>query len=599
MNDQAMESSLFRKLRFTPITDLFRGRLSARLDWAGVIRSSSLPADLKHLVTQLTRRTRLWREERVDVANELIAHFTDGLAAGETESTLVQAFGNERVAARMIRRAKLRNRPLWWQIGRVCRWMMIALLVFYALLSVYFFIGRPTVGVDYLAIINKPILATAESDRAWPLYRRAVLGMDDAAKWREVFNYDMDRKHWPLIKAWLLVHKEQIDLAREGTSKPYLGNILSLSDDPELNPDPKKAVGPFNEGGPLISIRLPLNVTREMAELLTYDSKLAATQGDGTRCVQDISAVIHLANQVHRHDGFLITGLISNSIFWSAVDQTQRILHQDPSVFSDAQLQALAHELAGPKVAADFLNVADERLSMLDIIQRVYTDDGHADGRMTPAGIRLLSMFPSAAVPTEHGAEKALGPVTILVIASRKELQTEYDRGWNAFDSAAHRPLREVDINALEAPAALYRNSRFAVAKYALLGAFAPAMLSPLVRAEKCLGERDGTEVGLALELYRRHHGEYPKDLSALVPSMLPEIPADRITGEPVHYRLVDGKPLIYSVGADRVDDGGQPATIRHSTDLSGAARWRPEEKTIKGDWILYPDVLPTIEDEQ
>jgi hypothetical protein len=173
MSEQLVESSFLRKLQFTPLSDLLWGKLSARLDWEGIVRSSSLPAELKELISRLTRRTRLWREERVDVVRELIAHFTDGLAAGETETTLVQAFGNEQIAARMIRRAKVRNRPLWWKIGRVVRWVLIAFFVFYGVLAIYFFSGRPSVRVDYLAILNEPKLATAESDRAWPLYRHA------------------------------------------------------------------------------------------------------------------------------------------------------------------------------------------------------------------------------------------------------------------------------------------------------------------------------------------------------------------------------------------------------------------------------------------
>jgi hypothetical protein len=73
----------------------------------------------------------------------------------------------------------------------------------------------------------------------------------------------------------------------------------------------------------------------------------------------------------------------------------------------------------------------------------------------------------------------------------------------------------------------------------------------------------------------------------------LPSVPADRITGDPVRYALVDGKPVVYSVGADRVDDGGRPAKPSHgrsSTDPSAAAVWDvPPAKAPRGDWVLYP----------
>jgi hypothetical protein len=92
---------------------------------------------------------------------------------------------------------------------------------------------------------------------------------------------------------------------------------------------------------------------------------------------------------------------------------------------------------------------------------------------------------------------------------------------------------------------------------------------------------------GIALELYRQEHGVYPENLNALVPKFLPEVPVDRITGGPIHYRIVAGRPLLYSVGADRKDDEG-----RYELNPQQAAYWDSNtENKPKGDWILYPTV--------
>jgi hypothetical protein len=78
----------------------------------------------------------------------------------------------------------------------------------------------------------------------------------------------------------------------------------------------------------------------------------------------------------------------------------------------------------------------------------------------------------------------------------------------------------------------------------------------------------------------------------------LPAVPADRITGDPLRYRLVGGKPLVYSVGSNRVDDGGRtPAECGRPSQSTlrpnSAARWGvPVEDAVPGDWVLYP--LPT-----
>jgi len=84
--------------------------------------------------------------------------------------------------------------------------------------------------------------------------------------------------------------------------------------------------------------------------------------------------------------------------------------------------------------------------------------------------------------------------------------------------------------------------------------------------------------------------------LSALVPQLLPEVPADRITGDPVRLRILDSRPLVYSVGADRKDDGGRPAraknsqTSRYLAESQIAAVWDAKPDSIPdGDWVLYP----------
>jgi len=66
-------------------------------------------------------------------------------------------------------------------------------------------------------------------------------------------------------------------------------------------------------------------------------------------------------------------------------------------------------------------------------------------------------------------------------------------------------------------------------------------------------------QIACALGRYRMAHGEYPGTLDALVPQFIEKLPHDLIGGEPLHYRRTsDGKFLLYSVGWNETDDGGQ-----------------------------------------
>jgi hypothetical protein len=78
------------------------------------------------------------------------------------------------------------------------------------------------------------------------------------------------------------------------------------------------------------------------------------------------------------------------------------------------------------------------------------------------------------------------------------------------------------------------------------------------------------------LERYRLAHSDYPETLDALVPQFVEKLPHDIIGGQPLHYRrTADGKFLLYSVGWNETDDGGQPSQIKNG-----------QMDFTKGDWV-------------
>ena len=78
-------------------------------------------------------------------------------------------------------------------------------------------------------------------------------------------------------------------------------------------------------------------------------------------------------------------------------------------------------------------------------------------------------------------------------------------------------------------------------------------------RAAEAEARRRLMFTALALERYRLRHGDYPKELRALVPEFLKTEPIDFMDGQPLRYRLgEDGRFVLYSVGLDCVDNGGE-----------------------------------------
>jgi hypothetical protein len=81
--------------------------------------------------------------------------------------------------------------------------------------------------------------------------------------------------------------------------------------------------------------------------------------------------------------------------------------------------------------------------------------------------------------------------------------------------------------------------------------------------AERAVQTETSRQVALAaiaLKRYQLRHGQLPPTLEALAPELLPTVPWDYLGAQPLRYRpKADGTYLLYSVGMDGNDDGGDP----------------------------------------
>lgn len=87
-----------------------------------------------------------------------------------------------------------------------------------------------------------------------------------------------------------------------------------------------------------------------------------------------------------------------------------------------------------------------------------------------------------------------------------------------------------------------------------------PALEKSLFRSFRLETQQSLTSAAIALQRYRFKHGKYPTTLTELLPEFLPGVPLDYMNGQPLRYLLKeDGNFVLYSVGDDGVDDGGDP----------------------------------------
>jgi hypothetical protein len=616
---------IWRRLWHTRLRDAIRGRIDGSLDWRQLVATTNLPPEMVNMIGQVVRRTRLWRSEKVDVARELIAHFQDGLSTGRLPQQLLLPFGDARVAAQLIRRAKKRNRPWPWHVWRWSCWSCLALFSVYVLMAGYLLLGQPSVTTDYLKSVNARAFAAPRAERAWPLYREALLEMgaqstaqDPEAPFTQAGNVRPDSENWPAAEQFLSRHAAAVAKLRQAGQRASLGlqvgttaesfapeDRVFLPDQMQKRSQPSgNSVADVGHSMLIAAILPQLTLLNQASSLLATDCRRAARAMDAESAFDDVQAQLGMCRHV-QETSFLVSALIAGSIQTTACTTVSDVLLEHPDLWSKEQLLDLAHSFSRTHVGWRRA-LEGERAMFYDIVQRVYTDDGEGDGRLTQAGMRLLNAVPQVVFGgTEHPKAEgqasdsllmALLPAANFMVASRREMADLYDQFLDQSAKLIDAPIWDGEGSGASRLMEPLENSQLRALRYVLVSLFAPATSAAARKAAFCRAAQDGVLIGIALELYRREHGDWPESLAALTPRWLPEVPVDRITGDVLHYKIDAGAPLVYSVGIDLDDDGGRLPFDSLKAETAGRLfdefrfpnTRRADDPANDGDWIIW-----------
>ncbi len=592
----AAKQGVIRRMLNTPMRDFVRGRFSGRLDLRQCLRDAQLPNELRDIVLEVVKRSRLWPIEKADVGRELTAHFRDGLDSGETGKTLAASFGTPRRAADLIRRAKRRSRSAAWHVWlrtvQVVGVVLALLVGIYLVATIRLFTGRPAISHDYLADANATAIEVPADNRAWDVYREALLAL--GAMPREITGGPTypGSENWDAAARYIERNSEAMALIRAGAARPGLGYLVGYGIDdadrllwPDMPvADEIDAAGSGGMGG-MAAVLLPyLDSMSRLSWLLAMDALRAAELGDGTLAAANIEAITGVARHTIEVP-FILNNLVAFRQASLAVTTLGEILGDRPDVFTDEQLGRLAHRLIALFGGRLRPRLDGERMMVDDLVQRLYTDDGDGGGRLTAQGLSSLGYLAGGA---DVGGVGPLAPVAGLLVANRRDMTEEVGRWFAMIEAEFAKPLWRRDTPRINREISDRMQSRLYMSRYLFIPQVMQGLSRTGTRPELVTQERDAVCVAIALELYRRHNGFWPSSLDELVPELLPEIPPDRFDGRPLRYRLIDDNPVIYSVGADRDDDGAM-------LPRSGVAWFAPDNAAarVDGDWVLWPVVRP------
>ncbi len=620
-------AQLDRVLR-TRVLDLLGGQVrpyvrTPRLRAHDVIAQADLPGELADLVGQVVRRTRLWPTEEVAVAHELVAHFQDGLAAGVACEELRSTFGDVPQVAALIRRAKRRKRPLWWRVPKTglqaIGAVVLLALAIYTVQAVRIYGGVVRVTRDYVAEWNAAALAIPDAERAWPLYKQAALALGPCPQRWSLRFHRPGGDAWPQLVEYVAHNQAAATLFRQASGRTHVGAVL-LDDQHELwmrmDETFTAAPPPRPEGVPAGSDHTvsvwPVAALRAGARLLEWDALVAAEQGDTERAANDVLAVAAIVDHAFE-PRWLETDMVATDVADHLFKTVGTILAEHPRLFDDAQLRRTAHRLTvlGGREGLR-VSFASERLAVVSALERYFTDDGQGGGLPRPEILIEHSRGVERRAKYAALTARCLMPALSLVMLDRQDAAALADSILGEYEELTRTPLWQRRGRGVDAKLADRWQSPFPRLRELPLPDVISALDYPATRGEYVQQLRDATLVALALELYHREHGEYPERLEQLTPDLLPTVPPDRYDGKSIKYCLVDGRPLLYSIGVDRDDDGGclaeplpaSPYQTRFSPNQRArnfqspgvverlrGAKLPPGRGIADGDWLLWPPV--------
>ncbi|MEQ9461684.1 MAG: hypothetical protein RIG82_12110 [Phycisphaeraceae bacterium] len=579
--------TLMRKLRTTPLLDLIRGRLSGRLDWRGLIERCDLPEPCRGIVLEVTRRTRLWRHERYEVAGELIAHFGDGLEAGATAETPVERFGDARQTARLIRRAKVRGRSAVYHARVWTGRGLGAVVVGYVLAAVWLSIGEPEpMSVDeIIAKINAPLTSIPDDQRAWPELKAILIAVTAASPETAFTDDRRDEleaqfgtqipKHlaeltpnnpaWSHAENFTHDHASMIQQLIEVTRHPHLGFHIDFFY--RMHTEDYQVITNTPIGDPLypqppeddwesmttaeklakqstINTPLPhLGWLRRLARILEVEMVVAHQRGESARVLHCLSAISRLGDWASEQP-LLISCLVDVSIKKIAIKRLGRLLQHRPDMYVNSDLAYAAHRLASMRISVSEGIDSEFSIWFEDMLDRIYNQDGQLSDEGLEFLFRLDTFLNGEPIDDRNTAPtwfhdkffeiatsrwsfRLATPLAAVLIADRQALTNQIEKLFLEITDYGDMPLgqmiRSDPDNLIEDMASTTWTGLY----YFPIVAYLPAISAAHRTPAGLRSARDALLIAIAAELYRREHNTWPADQQALVPKYLPKAFAD------------------------------------------------------------------------
>lgn len=416
--------------------------------------------------------------------------------------------------------------------------------------------GVPNPKVDYVAKINE--LARAGRDEtlnAAPFYQKAFdlyverpveLMPTLSRRPRPVWTDELSNKEQSLLRQWVQSNSQALSQLEFGTKKPYYWLQRSSKD------------------GIVMEISLPeLNEFRKLSRAIMWRAKLTAAQGNIDKAEADVITCYRFG--LHVSDtSFLVEQLVGIAIRALAVRTAFIIL--DRTEMSQASMKSLQRQIEQLSTDESYIpDMRAEKLMMLDIIQRMFTDDGKGDGQ--------IHMESAKAMQSELGLPSR--QAQSLEKLQRRQTTEAVEKLYEYLDFVGQKTPWQWKAEQINPEKEIKKIKE----KNPFVKIFCPAFVKVAQIFARSRAESDALTTTLALLRYKANKGQLPEKLDELIlAGYLEALPTDPFSGGSFVYKRLGDDFMLYSFGIDCDDDGG---THNRSWDKDDQVFW-PVQQTSR-----------------
>jgi len=486
----------------------------------------------------------------------------------------------------------------WGFLGRVC----ILFVALWLGAMAYILSGKPVITAAPYEALIEDYLKTPAEQRAFPLYAEAFHKMTPLSSDAKGLTWGEEPtpKIAAELQAWLAANQDALALVHEAAKRPVYAHVpgelkFDAAGKPQIDAEIADCRNRVKERMLLASLYPSLGQMRIRVQLELRLAQDKARRGDWKGFEEHVVCCLAMSRHLCQ-DKNLISQLVGIAIRGITQQFLCLQMNQHPEMPKTC-LARLSQAIHPTDIQC---SLTGECLSHQDLGQRFFAGNHRLKYPVLGDDQILVTILdPSGWTPEPPLYKKMLIRfASPLLFLTRDRRETFEDYGQSCFepgerlckdfyDFAGRDEYQRAEKNlAIGFPKTLKIPVSSTLAKMTL-----PSLGGVNNKAVLCRAHDEGLRLALACELYQRQHGAYPSSLDELKP-WLPILPLDPITRGPLHYKLVDGKPQIYSVGLDLDDDGGvrKYEMSTHIDKLNQNSLLRDKiPAPIDGDWILYP----------